>query len=463
MWKQVKNYFLERFSQKDKTELKKAFYLLLSTFTVFAFLVFLSIGHLVFQPGGLYILGDLLGLGGCMGALYFFRQGNVDRAGKTLIAFVIIVFSIQVVCTDLLHTDPAIRYKLYVTLACILCTYFLFVSFFRNVSQLVVFTVLFIGLLTAHFLIILHQIGRDSKIASFAFEHYVVVCSGAIVAAILSGLLINLIEKLYTQAIEQGEVIRQQNDELREVIEQKSRFLVASNESLREFVYLTSHDLREPLRSISGFISLIKKDYEKSNRTENKENMDQYFEYVHQGVKQMEALIDDIKVYSSVNVLEKNFTQVSMNEVIAQVKTALAGEIRSSNAVIKINADLPEVTGEKSMLFTLLHNLISNALKYQKKGRTPMIEIRCEKGERKCTYAIRDNGIGIPEDYRDNIFLAFKRLHGKQSGYEGTGLGLAICKKIIEIHGGRIWVDSTLGVGSTFYFTLDPVAKDTVE
>jgi signal transduction histidine kinase len=463
MWKKVKNYFLARFRQKNDTELQKAFYLLLSTITVFIFFIFLLISHSFFWPGPIYLLGDILGITGCIVALYQFRQGRLETAGKVLIGFIIIVFTIHSVVTDMFRTDPAIRYRLYVTFVCILGTFFLFISFFRNIRQLVYFTVLFIGILTIHFLVILHQIGSDSTLAFFAFEHYVTVSVGVIAATIISGLLITLIEKLYTLAIQQGDVIRRQNEELQETIDEQTRFLVSSNESLKEFAYLTSHDLREPLRSISGFMTLIKKHVDSSKDNEHKAEIEEYFDYVHKGVAQMEELISDIKEYSAINVIEKNFARVPMGDLMHQVRDMLADEITKTGTTLTIQKGMPAVYGDKTMLFSLVQNLISNAIKYHKAGVPPVIDISYAHTGGSHVFAVRDNGIGIAEEYRDRIFLAFKRLHGKQGPYTGTGLGLAICKKAVELHNGKIWLESTAGKGSTFYFSLKDEGEGRME
>jgi signal transduction histidine kinase len=466
MLKKVKNYFLERFRQKNKTELQKAFYLLLSTFTVLGFFCFLLLSHILFWPGAIYLAGDLLGIMGCLLALYQFRLGHLEDAGKMLIGFIIIVCAIHSVVADYFRVqspmivtyidqgrtfthafrvDPAIRFRLYVTFVSILSCFFLFMSFFRNIRQLVAFTVLFIGVLTAHFIVILMQIGEDSKMAYFALQHYITVSVGTIAAALISGLLITLIERLYSQALRQGEVISRQNEELQATVD----------ESLKEFAYLTSHDLREPLRSISGFITLIAKQCESVEMPAGtRKEVHEYFDYVHKGVRQMEELITDIKEYSSINVLEKNFSAIATKDLFLQVCDTLDSDISKSHATINIPKLLPEINGDKTLLHSLIQHLISNAIKYQKPGMAPIITVSYSHTDRGHVLGIQDNGIGVPDEYRERIFHAFKRLHGKDSAYTGTGMGLAICKKVIEIHGGDIWLESTPGIGSTFYFSL---------
>ena len=477
MWKKANRFFLERFRQKNKTELQKASYLLLSTLTVLGFFCFLLFSHIVFWFNPIFIGGDILGIIGCLLALYQFRKGDLEMAGKVLIGFIILVFSIHSIVSDIFRTDshftmihtgknnavitdefrvdPAIRYRLYVTLVCILGTFFLFISFFRSIRQLIYFTVLFIAILTVHFLVIYYQIGDNHEMALFVFEHYITVCVGVIAATLISGLLITLIETLYTQALKQSEVIRRQNIELKETIDEQAQFLVSSNESLKEFAYLTSHDLREPLRSISGFISLISKQCDEVPLSDEKrKEVHEYFDYVHKGVNQMEELINDIKEYSAINVLEKNFTTVLMGDLIHQVRDTLDTDITRTHATIFIQSNIPEVKGDKTLLYSLLLHLVSNAIKYHKPGIAPVIHITYSHTEQGHVFAIKDNGIGIAEEYHERIFQAFKRLHGKQGPYSGTGLGLAICKKSVEIHGGDIWVESKPDEGSTFYFSL---------
>lgn len=454
MWTRIKNYFLEPFRSRSKAELKKAYYLLLSSLTVLGFFVFLLAAHSIFFSGGVYQLSDILGIAGAMVAIYQFRRGDIDRAGILLIGTIIAIFTIQTVLTDMTRTDPAIRYRLYVTLVCILGCLFLFISFFRRIRLIITFAAIFLVILTVHYLIILRQIGHTETLVMYTTEHFIISCTSVIFASTISCILILLIEKLYIQAIAQGDVIKRQNEELQQTVDEQTRFLVSSNESLKEFAYLTSHDLREPLRNISGFISLIKKHHDAGTIETHKKDIEEYFQYVQKGVVQMEELINDIKEYSEINVLEKNFTRVSMSELVYQVRDALETEVTHTGATINVQAGMPVVHADKTLLLALLQNLIGNAIKYHRKGVPPVVNIRYALREGLFLFSVEDNGIGIDKNYYERIFYAFKRLHSKEEEYDGTGLGLAICKKIVEIHGGKIWVDSHPGEGSTFYFTI---------
>lgn len=454
MFTSIKNYFLEPFRSRSKAELKKAYYLLLSTLTVLGFFGFLLVAHTVFLAGSVYLWFDLLGMLGTAIAIFQFRRGNIDTAGKVLIGIIIVDFTLQTVVTDINRTDPAIRYRLYVTLVAIMGCLFLFISFFRQVRLIIFFSGVFLAILTIHYAIILHQIGQLPDMTLYTTEHYIICCTGIIFSATISCILIMLIEKLYIQAIAQGDVIKRQNEDLQQTIDEQTKFLVSSNESLKEFAYLTSHDLREPLRNISGFISLIKKHNDNGTTEAHKQEVQEYFQYVQTGVAQMEELIADIKEYSEINVLEKNFTAVSMSELVYQVRDALETEVTETHATINIQIDMPVVQADKTLLFSLLQNLIGNAIKYHRKGVAPVVNIRHELNDGVHIFSVEDNGIGIDKNYYDRIFYAFKRLHSKEGEYEGTGLGLAISKKIVDIHGGKIWVESHPGEGSTFYFTI---------
>ena len=450
----IKDYFLHRFRTLNKPERQKAYYLVLTCITLLGFYTVLLLYHTALKRDRLFVIGDIVGISSSLAGLFWFRKGQIVLAGKTLIGFTLVIVVLQCVLPDLWHTDPAIRFRLYITFATILECYLIFISFFRNVRHLVYFTVLFMGIITLHFLIILHQIGGDSSIATKCIEHYAVVIIGLVVTTIICSLLITMIETLYTQALEQAAIISRQNEELQQTVNEQTDFLVSSNESLKEFAYLTSHDLREPLRNISGFMSLVKKHVDTNDINAHRTAIQEYFDYVHKAVKQMEELISDIKEYAAINVLEKNFAKVKMTELMQQVRDTLESEILRINAKVTIQADMPELNADKTLLFSLIQNLLVNAMKYRRYEEGSVVQVAYDFRDGDHIFSISDNGIGIPEEYRERIFHVFKRLHGKESKYEGTGLGLAMCKKIVEIHGGRIWVESMVEVGSTFFFTL---------
>jgi light-regulated signal transduction histidine kinase (bacteriophytochrome) len=180
--------------------------------------------------------------------------------------------------------------------------------------------------------------------------------------------------------------------------------------------------------------------------------MEEYISYVKKGTRQMEQLINDILTYSKLNVVEKRLDVVEVHDVMAEVKTSLAKSIYESEAEVLVT-DTMNVRGEKQLLVQLFQNLVSNAIKYRHQKRTPQITIGCVEEGKMVKYFVKDNGIGIPEKHFDTIFGAFRRLHSKIY-YEGTGVGLAICKKIMDIHGGEIWVESEENDGSVFWFTL---------
>jgi PAS domain S-box-containing protein len=236
---------------------------------------------------------------------------------------------------------------------------------------------------------------------------------------------------------------RRAEDKLQKLTEDLER----SNEDLQQFAYIASHDLQSPLRTIQGFAQLIGRRYK--NRLDD--NANEYIEYISEGVKDMQMLIRDLlefsKVDSQADTSELADTSVCVNKAVSNLKAA----IDEKNAEITVDKGLPVVYGNAVQLTSLLQNLIGNSIKFSRKS--PRINISAKIEGNQAVFAISDNGIGMDKKDADRIFDIFRRLHNK-SEYPGTGIGLAICKKIVERHGGRIWVDSQPGKGSTFYFTL---------
>jgi len=229
--------------------------------------------------------------------------------------------------------------------------------------------------------------------------------------------------------------------------------LKRSNAELEQFAYATFHDLQEPLRVLSLYTQLLKKRYSEALGSEALE----YIEIIIQGSLRMSALIKDIIDYSKLGKAEKEFKQVDMNEAAAEAMKIFQMRIRELNASVSCGK-LPQVMGDMAELVQLFSNLIGNALKFTKKGQAPVIEISAALKGEEWEFCVRDKGIGINPKYFDKIFVLFQTLHSKQE-YDGSGVGLAICKKIVEDHGGRIWVESGEGKGACFCFVLPAIKQ----
>lgn len=230
-------------------------------------------------------------------------------------------------------------------------------------------------------------------------------------------------------------------------LQKRAAELAASNAELERFAYIASHDLQEPLRMISSFLQLLQKKY--FDQLDEKAN--QYIRYAVDGAERMKALILDLLEYSRLGTGKVAFESVNMCEVIKGVSEIFHDKIIASRGQIDIG-EMPVVMGDKVQLTQLMQNLISNALKYHGEA-PPRVEVMAKEIDRGWQFSVKDNGIGIDPQFFDKIFIIFQRLHNK-SDYSGTGIGLAICKKIVERHGGRIWVESSPGAGSTFHFTI---------
>jgi hypothetical protein len=233
----------------------------------------------------------------------------------------------------------------------------------------------------------------------------------------------------------------------RAIIEQAER-LARSNADLQEFAYVTSHDLQEPLRTISTFSELLRRRY----YGQLDGQADQYLDLVITAATRMSALIRDTLRFSHL-VRQEHVASASVptDVIVEWAIENLQSRIQECGAVIE-RGTLPVVNVDKGAMSQVFQNLISNALKYRENGAPPRICIDAETNEKEYILSVADNGIGIPAAYHETIFGLFKRLH--VSGYEGTGIGLALCKRIVEKHGGRIWVESEPGKGSVFRFTI---------
>ncbi len=237
------------------------------------------------------------------------------------------------------------------------------------------------------------------------------------------------------------------------VLEKSNRQLEHSNRELEQFAYVASHDLQEPLRMITSFLGLLEKRYndvlDESGR--------KYIHFAVDGAKRMKQIILDLLEFSKLDSFQESKTWLDTNELVEKSKLFINWKLRRNTPVFNLTK-LPQVYGHKSRLIQLFQNIISNAIKYQPKGQTPEIWISGNEKKDYWEFAVRDNGIGLENEYLEKIFIIFQRLHTSDQ-YSGTGIGLAISKKIIDQHDGKIWVESQQGKGSTFFFTIKKPEK----
>jgi PAS domain S-box-containing protein len=224
--------------------------------------------------------------------------------------------------------------------------------------------------------------------------------------------------------------------------------LAISNQELEQFAYVASHDLQEPLRMVSSFLTQIEKKYAHVLDDKGK----QYIEFAVDGARRMRQIILDLLEFSRVNRHQEAFEVVNLNHLLEEVSVLLRKKIQETNAVVQWH-HLPTIHIPKSPVRQLLQNLVDNALKYVAQGTTPVIQVAVTEEENHWHFSVSDNGIGIDSEYFDKIFIIFQRLHHKHE-YSGTGMGLAVCKKIISHLDGTIWVESQLAQGSTFHFLI---------
>ena len=224
--------------------------------------------------------------------------------------------------------------------------------------------------------------------------------------------------------------------------------LERSNRELEQIAYVASHDLQEPLRKVVSFIELFAGKYQ----GKIDEKADSYIAYIVDGGTRMSRLINDLLIYSRAVANKAEFKLIDCNTVMETVLSDMEFTLAEKKAAVTFDS-LPRVSGDETQMRQLFQNLISNAVKYQKMGEPAVLHVSAVRTGSEWHLSFKDNGIGIEPEYFDKIFVLFQRLHTRMD-YPGTGIGLAVCKKIVENHGGRIWVESEFEKGSTFYFSL---------
>jgi signal transduction histidine kinase len=261
---------------------------------------------------------------------------------------------------------------------------------------------------------------------------------------------LGLLARRFNQMVAQLEATTVSKEELEkahDALSKRTEDLARSNVELEQFAYVASHDLQEPLRMVVAYAQLLQRQY--GGKLDK--DADEFIGYTVDGAKRMQGLIDDLLAYCRVGTRGTEFTATDCNMVLAHTLLDLKAVTDESGARVTQDC-LPIVIGDEFQLGQLFQNLIGNAVKYRG-ARVPAIHVGCKREGNMWRFSVKDNGIGIDTKYFERIFEIFQRLHTKQE-YPGTGIGLAICKKIVERHGGRIWVESEMGQGSTFHFTV---------
>ena len=286
---------------------------------------------------------------------------------------------------------------------------------------------------------VLVQLDRAHAYAPINKLVWMVGLIGLLVLAPLTGFGIFASRKLARE--------RQDLLQARQELEKSITELARSNSDLQQFAYVASHDLQEPLRMVASYTQLLAKRYK--GKLDN--DADEFIAFAVNGANRMQALIQDLLAFSRVDTQGQHFEATSVETLLGYAVDNLKGGIEESGAVVT-HDPLPTVMADERQLLHLLQNLLSNAIKFRGQD-PPLVHISADKRDNQWQFAVRDNGIGIDPQYAERIFVIFQRLH-TNAEYPGTGIGLSLCKKIVERHGGGIWMESQLGQGATFYFTL---------
>ena len=237
-----------------------------------------------------------------------------------------------------------------------------------------------------------------------------------------------------------------------ERLDERTAELERSNTELEQFAYVASHDLQEPLRKVASFTQLLERRY----KGQLDERADQYIAFAVDGAKRMQVLINDLLSFSRVGRLTREHVEIGAGELIDQALANLSLAIEESGATVTVAEDMPPVSVDASLLVGVFQNLIGNALKFRAE-QPPHITLSWADAGDEWEFSVADDGIGVEPEYADRIFVIFQRLHAKDA-YPGTGIGLAMSRKIIEYHGGRIWLDTSVASGTVFRFTLPKIA-----
>ncbi|MGQ4616004.1 ATP-binding protein [Nocardia sp. R7R-8] len=293
------------------------------------------------------------------------------------------------------------------------------------------------------------------RVAGGDFDHHIDAHGPADVASVaraVESMRRRIVAELDSSRAKEAVLAEQKTDLDLQAVE-----LRRSNAELEQFAYVASHDLQEPLRKVASFCQLLEKRY--GDRLDQRGK--QYIDFAVDGAKRMQVLINDLLTFSRVGRITDRAEPTGLGQSLDKALTNLSAAIDDTATSIRRPDELPEIVGDPTLLTMLWQNLIANAIKFREPDRAPRIEITCEPAEDDNGWllSVSDNGIGIAPEFAEKVFVIFQRLHNREE-YTGTGIGLAVCKKIVEYHGGRIWIDTDYTRGARFCFTLRTADSD---
>ncbi|MGF7118841.1 sensor histidine kinase [Methanobacterium oryzae] len=371
-----------------------------------------------------YITWDLLNLGWIISSIFIILAAVTHINDKKI--------DINNFFSKYIHYLKKIQFNVYMPILLLSIVYILFIwSDYNSNSENAFLLEIFFGIILL--LAISHQAisfkGNREQYLAAKKE----IEKRKIIEAKLNKVLSNLDKEVQERTKEQEKLIEE---------------LKRSNKELEVFAYVASHDLQEPLRTIASFTQLLERRY----KGQLDDDADEFIDFIIDGSKRMKQLILDLLEYSRVTTKGQEFIPVNTKEILDYVLNNLNTLIAENKVIITLD-NLPTITADKGQLTRVFQNLISNSIKFRKADEQPKIQISYEEKENEHFFSVSDNGIGIEKQYFNRIFTIFQRLHTIKE-YSGTGIGLSVTKRIIERHGGRIWVESSFGKGSTFYFTI---------
>jgi signal transduction histidine kinase len=441
--------FPQPYPKLSEIEQKRRAYAFFVNSGLFIFFAVVFIIHLFCKMGKAHYTADVVGIIGTTISIFFIRSNNMNRALKTLIGTCLIAIFFYGIFVDYLQEVTIHFLRLYVTLFALEGTLLLMISFFLDTISYRFIAGLFSMILCLHFGVIVHHYGMEN-ITLEMISYFTIALVAINLSCYIGSVMVRFNLSLIRNINEEKRKILKHNENLEQEVNKRTQELQKSNDNLKQFAHVVSHDLKEPLRTIANFAGLLQLKLEKNNIQEPEIN--DYTKYIKTNSTLMIRLINEILTFSTIPSSSSNFQEINMNEVLDLVLLQIESLVHEKQGVIQ-SSSLCRVNGDPLLVYQVLQNLIVNAIRYTAPDKTPEIKINCTPGETMSTFSVQDNGLGIPSEYVGLIFNPLERLKRDQNN-EGTGMGLSICQKIITAHGGKIWVESELGEGSTFYFTL---------